>query len=156
MRLETPPLAHATVWIQRTIKHFFAITRATTAISPSFPGPALLSMPLLTFQNRGCEPPPQGKGPELKDHMRQARHRLTGPHMVKAGLSMLTALQEVPEKWLLMVPAVSFCKWGKLRPGKRECLSGIFALGLDSPHQACLGHLQGQQVGGGGSGSRQK
>lgn len=47
---------------------------------------------------------------------------------------------------------------GKLRPGKREreYLSGVFGLGLDSPHQACLGHLQGQQVGGGGSGSRQK
>lgn len=38
------------------------------------------------------QPPPQGTRPELNGHMKHAHHRLTGPHMVKAGLSMLTAL----------------------------------------------------------------
>lgn len=75
--------------------------------------------------------------------------------MVKAGPSVLTALQEVPEKTATDCSSRVVLQVGKLRPGKGERLSGVFALGLDSP-QPCLGHLQGQQVGGGGSGSRQK
>lgn len=40
---------------------------------------------------------------------------------------------------------------GKLRPGKGECLIGGLYLAL-----VLLEHLQRQQMGGGGSGSRQK
>lgn len=47
-------------------------------------------------KQRTVQPPPQGTRPELKGHMKHA-HCLTGPHMVKAGLNMLTVLQEVPE-----------------------------------------------------------
>lgn len=76
--------------------------------------------------------------------------------MVKAGPNVLTALQEVHEKTAADCSSHVILQMGKLRPGKGERLSGVFALGLASPHQPCLGHLQGQQVGGGGSGSRQK
>lgn len=79
--------------------------------------------------------------------------------MVKAGPNVLTALQEVHEKTAADCSSHVILQMGKLRPGKGERLSGVFALGLASPClpcQPCLGHLQGQQVGGGGSGSRQK
>lgn len=49
-----------------------------------------------------------------------------------------------------MVSAVSFFANGETEAWEERecvCLSGVFALGLDPPHQACLGHLQGQQVG---------